>query len=560
MIIQNNIMALNSFRQLNGNNNALAANLEKLSSGFRINRAADDAAGLAISEKMRAQIRGLETAQKNAQDGISLIQTAEGALTEVHAMLNRMAELATQAANGIYDNQVDRKALDDEFQALKSEIDRISQATNFNGQNLLDGSLASGGLSSSGNTINTGRIMNYSPTYLSGADLADVDFSGVTFTAADVDIITIDGKDISIDWGRHLNPADQLSIMTDLNGSTPQQQSEFAAAMERGINAAIAESGLSISNVSVSVTSAGELRITSGTRNGDSEISIDAARLGANSVLAALEDGTTLTNGVAADQTVNFGINNNELFVVRIGGQDVAVQLQGAITAGTTTMADAAAILQATLQQAATNFSNNTTGTTSAIDPTQITVGVGRDGNFVINNGTGLSISFADIDNGAPNVAETLGLTAARGTVSGGGLNLQIGDTGDRFNIISVSVEDMGTRGLGIEHLNIASYEAAVAAVGTIAQQGDPGTIKGAINLVSAQRASLGALQNRLEHTINNLGVTTENLTAAESRIRDTDMAKEMMEYTKNNILVQAAQAMLAQANQVPQGVLQLLR
>jgi len=558
MIIQNNIMALNSFRQLSGNNNALAKNLEKLSSGFRINRAGDDAAGLAISEKMRAQIRGLETAQKNAQDGISLIQTAEGALTEVHSMLNRMTELATQAANGIYDNQVDRRALDDEFQALKSEIDRISQATNFNGQNLLDGSLSAGGLSSSGNVITTGRVMNFNPTYMSLPDLTDFDFSGVDLAAADV--FRIDGREITVNWDRHLNPADQLSILTDLDGSTVQQRNEFAAAMERGINAAIAESGLGVSNVSVSVTSGGELRITSGTRNGDS--AVELVSFGTDSVMSVIEGDVVDTNAVAANQTVNFNLaaGANSVFVVRMGDQDVAVTLSGAVTAGTTTMSDLASVLQNTLRQAATNFSNNTTGAANAIDPNQITVEVGRDGNFVINNGTGLSMRFADIDNGQPNTAEMLGLTAGRGMVAGGGLNLQIGDTADQFNIISVSVNDMSSRGLGIDGLNIASYEAAVAAVGTIAQQGDPGTIKGAINVVSAQRATLGALQNRLEHTINNLGVTTENLTAAESRIRDTDMAKEMMDYTKNNILVQAAQAMLAQANMAPQGVLQLIR
>ena len=146
MRIQHNIMALNSYRQLGGNNSALAKNLEKLSSGYRINRAGDDAAGLAISEKMRAQIKGLEAAQKNANDGISLVQTAEGALTEVHSMLNRMTYLATQSANGTYDNEVDRANLDKEFQTLKEEIDRIAQATNFNGINLLDGSLSTGNI------------------------------------------------------------------------------------------------------------------------------------------------------------------------------------------------------------------------------------------------------------------------------------------------------------------------------------------------------------------------------------------------------------------------------
>ncbi|MCL1810385.1 MAG: flagellin, partial [Clostridiales bacterium] len=180
---------------------------------------------------------------------------------------------------------------------------------------------------------------------------------------------------------------------------------------------------------------------------------------------------------------------------------------------------------------------------------TTVTGGVNVDGGIAYANGDVVTIDPTKFM-----------FKAANNVPASGGLNLQIGDTGDSYNIITVGVENMGCKGLGIADLNIRSYEAAVAAVGTIAQQGDPGTIKGAINLVSSQRATLGALQNRLEHTINNLGVTTENVTAAESRIRDTDMAKEMMEYTKNNILVQAAQAMLAQANMVPQGILQLLR
>ena len=152
MRIQHNIAALNSYRQLSGNNSAVAKNLEKLSSGYRINRAGDDAAGLAISEKMRAQITGLETAQKNANDGISLVQTAEGALTEVHSMLNRMVELATQSANGTYDESVDRNNLQKEFDSLLDEIDRISEATNFNGINLLDGSLGGAKVTSTAGT------------------------------------------------------------------------------------------------------------------------------------------------------------------------------------------------------------------------------------------------------------------------------------------------------------------------------------------------------------------------------------------------------------------------
>ena len=274
MRIQHNIAALNSHRQLGTNNTAVGKNLEKLSSGYRINRAGDDAAGLAISEKMRAQITGLETAQKNANDGISLVQTAEGALTEVHSMLNRMVELAHQSANGTYQDTIDRDNLQKEVVSLRDEINRIAQGTNFNGLNLLDGTQSSG-------------------------------------------------------------------------------------------------------------------------------------------------------------------------------------------------------------------------------------------------------------------------------------LTLQIGDTSDTFNQLTVTIKNMDATSLTLNNIDIGSQTGA---------QGAVATIKTAINAVSGTRGDLGALQNRLEHTINNLGVTSENMTAAESRIRDVDMAKEMMSYTKNNILVQASQAMLAQANQLPQGVLQLLQ
>ncbi len=274
MRIQHNIAALNSHRNLTNNNSALSKNLEKLSSGYRINRAGDDAAGLAISEKMRAQITGLATAQKNAQDGVSLVQTAEGALTEVHSMLNRMVELATQSANGTYDNDVSRANLQSELDALLEEIDRIADSTNFNDIQLLDGT-----------------------------------------------------------------------------------------------------------------------------------------------------------------------------------------------------------------------------------------------------------------------------------SLGGGGLNLQIGPSGSEQ--LAVVVESMKAADLGLNGLSIATQDDANDAIETI---------KEAINTVSSTRGDLGAIQNRLEHTINNLSVTEENMTAAESRIRDVDMAKEMMAYTKNNILVQASQAMLAQANQVPQSVLQLLQ
>ena len=275
MRIQHNIMAMNAYRNYNNNTSALSKNLEKLSSGYKINRAGDDAAGLAISEKMRAQITGLETAQKNAKDGISLVQTAEGALTEVHDMLNRMVELATQAANGTYDDKVDRANLQAELDQLTEEVDRIADSANFNGIKLFNGSLS-----------------------------------------------------------------------TD-------------------------------------------------------------------------------------------------------------------------------------------------------------------------------------------------------------GITLQIGDTSQDFNQLNFTLSAMKSNNLGINSIAITNAAAAGSAIDVI---------KSAINFVSSVRGKLGAMQNRLDHTINNLSVMTENIQDAESTIRDTDVADEMMAYTKNNILVQSAQAMLAQANQVPQGVLQLLQ
>ena len=370
MRIQHNIAALNSYRNLTGNNNAVSKNLEKLSSGYRINRAGDDAAGLAISEKMRAQITGLNTAQKNAQDGVSLVQTAEGALTEVHSMLNRMVELADQSANGTYDNAVDRENLQKEITSLKDEIDRIADSTNFNGINLLDGSLA-----------DTTKALKISGKIAGKEIVGANDGTGkITYdlsaTFKDGDSVTINGKTYT-----YKNGADGS------DGKTFGSLAQLATA--------------------------------------------------------------TLKNGVKLDTGTN-----------------------AKVTAGYNT----------------------------------------------------------PVDNS---------------------LTLQIGDTSADFNQMKVSVGDMHTAALGIADIDISTQQGAKDAVDLI---------KSAINMVSSTRGDLGAIQNRLEHTINNLSVTAENMTAAESRIRDVDMANEMMAYTKNNILVQSSQAMLAQANQIPQGVLQLLQ
>ena len=414
MRIQHNIMAMNAYRNYNNNTSALSKNLEKLSSGYKINRAGDDAAGLAISEKMRAQITGLKAATKNVKDGVSLVKTAEGALQEVHDMLNRMDSLATQSANGTYDNEVDRLNLQKEVNSLRSEIDRIADSSNFNGKKLLDGSLD--GL----------QTMNYK--------------SAAATDKADLDLSIAHDKQISI------------------GGTKKDITIEFAAF--DNANASKAE-----------MDANGKITIT-------------------------LQKDNTKTKTYTAADIQNLIANAN-------------------VTAATAKMTDDE---KADLNQALADVK---------VSGKDISITKDMDG-FATNTGT---------------------VDANRKT--GDKLTLQIGDTADRFNKMKVNVGDMHAKALGIADLTIADQDGAAAAIQNI---------KDAINTVSSTRGDLGAIQNRLEHTQNNLSVMTENIQDAESTIRDTDVADEMMAYTKNNILVQSAQAMLAQANQVPQGVLQLLQ
>ena len=479
MVVRSNIMALNANRQLGMNNSQVSKSLEKLSSGYKINRAGDDASGLAISEKMKAQIKGLETASANSQDGISLVQTAEGALTEVHDMLNRMVELAGKAANGTIDSETDRAALQDEMNSLLDEIDRIAQSTDFNGIKLLDGSLAGGSKSAPKVEV------------LSGT--AGTEFAGAnaTFTTADFDTaatdteyavkFTVNGKEqeVKVSYTDHATEATAAGI------------AKTALEKELGEYFDIEVSGNALKftakSDNVAITSAGE-----GT----------AEALGGSTkpISAGFEFGGTLATGN----------------VLKIDGKTYT------ITGGTTdaekgVFQDSAALL-AHLKANGYNLVDDTTGADKAtIDANTVLVKTGE-----------------------------------------GGLSLQIGATGDEYNKVTVSVGDMSSKGLGINNLRdtgIMTQDAASAALDQIKNGASS-----AINMVSSQRAELGAMQNRLEHTINNLDVAAENMESANSQIRDTDMAKEMMEYTKQNVLTQAAQAMLAQANQQPQSILQLLQ
>ena len=387
MVVRSNIMAVNAQRQLGMNNSSVGKALEKLSSGYRINRAGDDASGLAISEKMKAQIKGLDTASLNAQDGVSVVQTAEGALTEVHNMLNRMTELATRAANGINEDS-NRASLQKEVAKLQEEIDRISEGTNFNNLKLLDGSQTY-----AGNTALIGKG-----------------------TANGVMGLSVEGGNLSAD--------DTITVNI---------------------------SGDSVGTITVTASDNTVVFTTTQTGKGFYSITADVSKVTDESIRKAW-----------AGVTINFSVD-----------------------------------------QACDTTKNYVAG------QQQFTAGKNES------------------------------------------MQLQIGDTADSFNQLKVSIGDMSSAALGVDKVDISTQDGAAKAIDII---------RNAIDRVSSQRASLGATQNRLEYTINNLDTASENLQAANSRIRDTDMAKMMMEYTKMNVLTQSAQAMLAQANQQPQSVLQLLQ
>ena len=515
MRIQNNIMAMNAHRSLGINNNSTAKSLEKLSSGFKINRAGDDAAGLAISEKMRAQIKGLETAQANANDGISLIQTAEGALTEVHSMLNRMTELATKSANGTMQDAVDREALQSELKSLSSEIDRIAQGTNFNGINLLDGSMGNGTTGvkiTATNTVGTGNANAFSAE-VSGLP---ADYT-VNFTTAVADDAT---EGVKATWTDKTLTITLTSQATD-HTLTKITQDDINAALKDAVGTPDAAKNAAV-KISNDITF-----------SADSDAATDSGTIAAAKYATA--EGVSVTNVEGNSTKVELtstkaGVNTNILDVTNDAGSAVA--------------ATTAASGEVTL-----NLDAGTAYTASEVNQ------------MLSESGANMTVSFEGSLKGSTLIAGGSGSdatyqlgtdgTVGAGLSSGGGLELQVGDTADSYQKVSVQVADMGVNGLGLAGIDLSTQTGAADALKTI---------KDAINTVSTNRANLGALQNRLEHTVNNLSVTTENMTAAESRIRDVDMAKEMMNFTKNNILSQAAQAMLAQANQQPQGVLQLLR
>ncbi|MGG3887917.1 flagellin [Metabacillus fastidiosus] len=540
MRINHNIAALNTHRQLNTASSGQAKSMEKLSSGLRINRAGDDAAGLAISEKMRAQVRGLDQASKNAQDGISLIQTAEGALNETHDILQRVRELADQSANGT-NTAEDRKAIQDEVKQLKEEIDRIGNTTEFNTQKLLNGNLKSAGGASVGQNTTTGTSVG---KLAAGTLAGTASISGAGFSAGDfvAETIKIDGTDITVNW-QNLS-TEERNIITGSASTDANAQQKAVDLIVSKINEAIDQSGTGVAHVSGYHT-AGVITLTSGSEGTSSKIDpgtagiLDKALAGAGTSTA----GTNTYNGSAVLSTASFTAD--------INGVTMEVQLSaaGAGISNGVDMSTAADVLQDAIN-AAISKANGTAGATSTSDPgfiSDVRVNVTQDGRFEIISETGpIKLS----DKSGSTAVKDLGLSSAQTEASGnGGMTFQIG--ANKGQTITFGVNDMRSAALGISSVDVSTQAGASNALESLDK---------AIKNVSSERAKLGAVQNRLEHTINNLNTSSENLTAAESRIRDVDMAKEMMNQTKNSILSQAAQAMLAQANQQPQGVLQLLR
>lgn len=560
MIINHNIASLNTHRQLSFNNQSASKSLEKLSSGFRINRSGDDAAGLAISEKMRGQIRGLEQASRNAQDGISMIQTAEGAASTVHDMLQRARELAVQSANDtLTDN--DRKSLNDEISQLKSQIDTVANNTEFNTIKMLN----AGSISGISQTV-IDQLKTLVPEWINDA------------------LVNIEAN-LGVDLGPIAQRPMTVRLYSNPSETRAAYMSTFdsaATSLELGINLSKL---LDSNNQIVTGTSGGQmdtviaheivhaLQYTSLGVLSDSSLSVEETWFmegmattiqGGNSFLSAL--------GTRSTASINLASWNSDY-----GSAYAAVMtLHEVTTGGLAAIIDRMQNNGDTLDQAIANtvqqpqndmnlstvpdfasfadfanwFNTSTDVDTFLDSAAQFTAGEGA---ILFAAG---AASAADQDNTIVNGSGTAQQSALYTlSYNDAGLSqsqkfvFQIGANSNQS--IEMSSFNLTSEALGIESMNVLDRTRANDAIELI---------DGAIQMVSSVRSNYGALQNRLEHTFNNLKNANENLTLAESRIRDADMAKEMMSFTKDNILTQAAQAMLAQANQQPQGVLQLLR
>ena len=563
MVVQHNMSAMNANRMLSGVSSAQSKSTEKLSSGYRINRAADDAAGLSISEKMRGQIRGLNQASTNAQDGISLIQTAEGALNESHSILQRMRELSVQAANGT-ETDDDREAVQNEIEQLQSELTRISDTTEFNTMKLLDGSLGSKSATSTGAKLDGASIATFSATTMTSNSLKKdlTNIAGSTIT----DTFEIDGNTFNVDWSKGDAKDFLAKYSVDLSAMTDAQTKSFATDLETLLNNAAKEAGVKGTVTVKANATAGKVDIKSNNDGEDSSFGFvgttattvtqgaaDTDSFGA--VLLSGQSDANKANTVDATMKVNSTIANGSSFTMTINGTEVKATTTAAINEGDT-LKSAATQLQTDIQTAVGKY-NAAMGTN--LTATDFTVTANKDGSLSVEYSGDEEITFSfgeytDSTTGTTGTtASKLGLTnkTSGSSTSNKGITLQIGaNEGQTMNF---TLDEMSADALGVAGKNVDLSTQDSAQKATTA-------IDAAIKKVSAARGQMGAVQNRLEHTINNLDTASENLQTAESRIRDTDMAEEMVNYSKNSILAQAGQSMLAQANQANQGVLTLLQ
>jgi len=503
MVVQHNLTAMNSNRMLGVTTNLKAKSTEKLSSGYKINRAADDAAGLAISEKMRKQIKGLTQATSNAQDGISAVQTAEGALAEVHDMLQRMNELAVKSANGT-NSESDRSAIQAEVDQLTTEIDRVAETTKFNETYLLKG-----------DTSQT-AVKGYSYSYANNVSAAS--------QSAQVSMIT--------------NSATGISA-----------QVQFASVASTGADAqneiakALRDSGLSIT--------ATKYMPSGMTQASDAKITYQIALNG-----SVKDDYNIVTSTYSTSSgSATFNVTDKTgktIATITVSGYTASVSQQGMSKSDTVTL------------------TSDATQTKAAVSSSERAQYYDKDGNKISANALSnyfgvtqnVNITYNAVQLSGANLYDALGNAVTQnvaGTIIGTkdqtaelSLKLHVGADATKNNQITLNIKSMSIKNLGLAGLRVDGSDDSNA-LGAIE------TIKAAINKVSSQRSDLGAVQNRLEHTIKNLDNVVENTTSAESQIRDTDMASEMVNYSKSNILSQAGQSMLAQANQSNQGVLSLL-
>ena len=545
MIVQHNMTAMNTNRQLGISVNAVAKSTEKLSSGYRINRAADDAAGLAISEKMRSQIRGLNQASTNAQDGISLIQTAEGALNETHSILQRMRELTIQASNGTETDE-DRGNIQDEIKQLQDELDRIAETTEFNTMKLLDGSL-----DGSASVTSAGPKFGIYDTGMKGWITSNV--GGVTIktttsatNGGESAIWNAAGTELTLNLAAAKTYTE--AEIDELVKNAKQEDSTAAntpAKVEINLNNGVFTSG-----------AAGTKTTSKGTVEG-----VKASTTQGSGTVTVTNTAGAYVGVTKIDITANkYGIDNNVTIKISFSAD------KG--TEGVTT------IQSATYD---TTGKLNTAAGAAAVYELKLSTGVEYTDKdiekLLAQAGLSMDVEFTGPDPDAPNTLyvtdkDTL-VTAKLGggkglgdtdawagqkdydVQSGGeGMTLQVG--ANFGQTMSFGIGDMSSVALGVDitKVDVSTQKGAQESIDSI---------DGAIAKVSKQRSLLGAVQNRLEHTIASLDNTAENLQAAESGIRDVDMASEMVQFSKNNILQQAAQSMLAQANQANQGVLSLL-